>query len=64
MALARTLFGRHIPKSCAPGMAAAHCAKWHSAFADDQTMTAAMLDWLLHHAHSVQITGESYRLKD
>ena len=34
------------------------------AFADDQTMTAAMLDRLLHHAHIVQITGESYRLKD
>ncbi|MBB5402639.1 DNA replication protein DnaC [Paraburkholderia sp. JPY162] len=27
-------------------------------------MTAAMLDRLLHHAHIVQITGESYRLKD
>ena len=34
------------------------------AFADDQTMTAAMLDRLLHHAHIVQISGESYRLKD
>lgn len=33
-------------------------------FADDQTLTAAMLDRLLHHAHIVQITGESYRLKD
>ena len=38
--------------------------QWASAFADDQTMTAAMLDRLLHHAHIVQITGESYRLKD
>jgi len=35
-----------------------------SAFADDQTLTAAMLDRLLHHAHIVQIAGESYRLKD
>lgn len=34
------------------------------AFADDQTLTAAMLDRLLHHAHIVQVTGESYRLKD
>ena len=34
------------------------------AFADDRTMTAAMLDRLLHHAHIVQITGGSYRLKD
>ncbi|AJZ53044.1 DNA replication protein [Xanthomonas citri pv. citri] len=38
--------------------------QWHSAFADDQTLTAAMLDRLLHHAHIVQIGGESYRLKD
>jgi transposase len=39
-------------------------AQWSSAFADDQTLTAAMLDRLLHHAHIVQISGESYRLKD
>jgi DNA replication protein DnaC len=38
--------------------------QWASAFADDQTLTAAMLDRLLHHAHIVQITGESYRLKN
>ena len=38
-------------------------AQWASAFADDQTLTAAMLDRLLHHAHIVQIAGESYRLK-
>ena len=38
--------------------------QWASAFADDQTLTAAMLDRLLHHAHIVQISGESYRLKD
>ncbi|MHB8248740.1 MAG: IS21-like element helper ATPase IstB [Acidithiobacillus sp.] len=35
-----------------------------TAFADDQTLTAAMLDRLLHHAHIVQISGESYRLKN
>lgn len=34
------------------------------AFANDQTLTAAMLDRLLHHAHIVQISGESYRLKN
>lgn len=34
------------------------------AFADDQTLTVAMLDRLLHHAHIVQIMGESFRLKD
>jgi DNA replication protein DnaC len=38
--------------------------QWAGAFADDQTLTAAMLDRLLHHAHIVQITGESFRLKD
>jgi DNA replication protein DnaC len=38
--------------------------QWAATFADDQTLTAAMLDRLLHHAHIVQITGESYRLKD
>jgi DNA replication protein DnaC len=39
-------------------------AQWPSAFADDQTLTAAMLDRLLHAPHIVQIAGESYRLKD
>ncbi|POP61944.1 hypothetical protein CXB34_32505 [Pseudomonas amygdali pv. morsprunorum] len=38
--------------------------QWAGTFADDQTLTAAMLDRLLHHAHIVQMTGESYRLKD
>ena len=38
--------------------------QWGSALADDTTLTAALLDRLLHHAHLVQITGESYRLKD
>ena len=39
-------------------------SQWSTAFADDQTLTAALLDRLLHHAHIVQITGNSYRLKD
>lgn len=39
-------------------------SQWSSAFADDQTLTAALLDRLLHHAHIVQIAGDSYRLKD
>jgi DNA replication protein DnaC len=38
--------------------------QWSSAFADDETLTAAMLDRLLRHGHIVQIAGESYRLKD
>ncbi len=32
-------------------------------FAKDSTLTAALLDRLLHHAHIVPIAGESYRLK-
>lgn len=39
-------------------------AQWSSTFGDDETLTAAMLDRLLHHAHIVQISGQSYRLKD
>ena len=37
---------------------------WDEAFASDAVLTAAMLDRILHHATVVQITGESYRLKD
>jgi len=39
-------------------------SQWSNAFADDTTLTAALLDRLLHHAHIVQISGQSYRLKD
>ena len=39
-------------------------SQWHNAFAQDATLTAAMLDRLLHHSHLVQIQGESYRLKE
>jgi DNA replication protein DnaC len=39
-------------------------AQWATALADDATLTAALLDRLLHHAHIVQMSGESYRLKD
>jgi DNA replication protein DnaC len=37
---------------------------WDQAFAGEGVLTAAMLDRLLHHASVVQISGESYRLKD
>lgn len=37
---------------------------WDSTFAGNSALTAAMLDRLLHHAHVVQIKGDSYRLKD
>jgi DNA replication protein DnaC len=39
-------------------------AQWDTAFTGDATMTAAMLDRLLHHAHIAMITGESYRLRE
>ncbi len=32
--------------------------------ADDATSTAAMLNRLLHHSHVLQLSGDSYRLKD
>lgn len=38
-------------------------SQWSTTLADDQTLTAALLDRLLHHAHIVQISGNSYRLK-
>jgi DNA replication protein DnaC len=37
---------------------------WDAAFASDAVLTAAMLDRIIHHATIVQISGESYRLKD
>ena len=38
--------------------------QWDQAFSGDATLTAALLDRLLHHCHVFQIRGESYRLKD
>jgi DNA replication protein DnaC len=37
--------------------------QWDATFAQDATLTAALLDRLLHHAHILPIAGESYRLK-
>jgi len=37
--------------------------QWDTTFAGDATLTAALLDRLLHHAHIVPVAGESYRLK-
>lgn len=37
--------------------------QWDTTFAQDTTLTAALLDRLLHHAHIVPIAGESCRLK-
>jgi len=38
--------------------------QWDGTFAGDSTLTAALLDRLLHHSHVVAIQGESYRLKN
>jgi DNA replication protein DnaC len=38
--------------------------EWDTTFAGNSALTAAMLDRLMHHAHLIQIKGESYRLKD
>lgn len=38
-------------------------SEWPTAFADDQTLTVASLDRLLHRAYVVQISGNSYRFK-
>lgn len=37
--------------------------QWDQTFAGDAALTSAMLDRILHHAHVVQIKGESYRLR-
>lgn len=39
-------------------------AQWADTFGGDATLTAALLDRLLHHSHIVQISGQSYRMKD
>ena len=38
--------------------------KWAPIFNNDSTLTSAILDRLLHHAETVRIEGESYRMKD
>ena len=38
--------------------------QWDQTFAGDATLTAALLDRLLHHAHVVPISGDSYRLRE
>ena len=37
---------------------------WPEIFNNDSTLTAALLDRLLHHTETVVIEGESYRMKD
>jgi len=37
---------------------------WPKIFNNDATLTSAILDRLLHHAETVLIEGDSYRMKD
>ena len=37
---------------------------WPEIFNNDNTLTSALLDRLLHHAQTVVIEGKSYRMKD
>jgi len=37
---------------------------WPAIFNNDSTLTSALLDRLLHHAQTVVIEGQSYRMKD
>ena len=36
---------------------------WQDTFDGNAALTSAMLDRLLHHAHVIQIKGDSYRLR-
>ena len=38
--------------------------RWGEIFAQDNAVTAAMLDRILHHSHIIQIQGSSYRLRN
>ena len=38
--------------------------QWNKTFANDNAMTAAVLDRVVHHCETVIIEGQSYRLKD
>jgi DNA replication protein DnaC len=38
--------------------------KWAKIFNNDATLTSAVLDRLLHHAHTITLEGKSYRMKD
>ena len=38
--------------------------KWPEIFNNDSTLTSSVLDRLLHHAETITIEGQSYRMKD
>ena len=37
--------------------------KWQEVLNNDEALTAAILDRLIHHSHIINVQGESYRLK-
>ena len=37
--------------------------KWKEILNNDEALTTAILDRLIHHSHIINIQGESYRLK-
>ena len=39
-------------------------AEWPQIFAEDERLAGALLDRLTHHVHILDITGDSFRLKD
>lgn len=41
-----------------------HVRDWPAIFADDEILTTAILDRLLHHVHVLSIDGRSYRLRE
>ena len=38
-------------------------SQWKGVFNNDDAITAAILDRLIHHSHIININGDSYRLK-
>ena len=41
-----------------------HVRDWPTVFADDEILTTAILDRLLHHVQVLHIDGRSYRLRE
>ena len=41
-----------------------HVRDWPAVFADDEILTTAILDRLLHHVQVLHIDGRSYRLRE
>jgi hypothetical protein len=52
-----------LRNSFSAGRPGARLGQWGEVFGDD-TVAAAMIDRLVHHADVVSLRGDSYRLKD